>query len=118
MIEIKVDGYTLFEINTPKDVGHLMQQIADLESSVRNMQEINNDRLTEIANLRDERDALRAAKEQGRREALEEAAKIFDERTSAKFPNTAKGMGFSFSQEWDFAKKMNRACAEAIRSLK
>lgn len=63
MIEIKVDGYTLFEMATPKDVGYLQQQIADLEAAVKSLQEISNNRLTEIANLRDERDALRAAQQ-------------------------------------------------------
>jgi len=62
MIEIKVDGHTLFEMSTQKDVGYLHQQIADLKDAVKSLQEISNDRLTEIANLRDERDAFRAAK--------------------------------------------------------
>lgn len=52
MIEIKVDGYTLFEMTTPKDVGYL-------RTAIDSIQETANDRLTEIANLRDERDTLR-----------------------------------------------------------
>jgi len=34
MIEIKVDGYTLFEMTTTKDVGYLRQQIADQEKAI------------------------------------------------------------------------------------
>lgn len=62
-IEIKVDGYTLFEMNTPKDTGYLQEQSKAL-------QEHYNALLTEIANERDERDALRT-ENQRLRDALD-----------------------------------------------
>ena len=59
MIEIKVDGYTLFELTTPRDVGYLRQQIADQKETIEGLAEQAEHYLTEIAALRDERDALK-----------------------------------------------------------
>lgn len=50
--------------------------------------------------------------------ALEEAARICDERGASPFPADTSGKlrGFIFSDKWDAARNSDRACAAAIRA--
>lgn len=46
----------------------------------------------------------------------EECAKVCDAKALAEYPQTARGLGFSFSLQWDSARNAEKACAAAIRA--
>lgn len=46
----------------------------------------------------------------------EECAKVCEAKALAEYPQTARGLGFSFSQQWDSARNAEKACAAAIRA--
>ena len=79
----------------------------------------NNTQLTEALMAAEGRcEELERQLEEARNQALEEAVKVCDEKAGQVFPATTRGLGFSFSQQWDAARSEDRKCAADIRALK
>lgn len=59
MIEVVVDGHTIFQMNSQNDTAHLLFKVDQLTKAAKAMDELRGQHLMEIATLRDERDAAK-----------------------------------------------------------